>query len=89
MTIPGIINTIRMEHGSIQLPLSDTAIDVKGRLSKRSYSMLTASSYDLTMYVIDTLMEEDPPLDSPLGKLLRNLSLAAKEYEKILEKIHA
>ncbi len=43
--------------------------------------MLSEESYNLAMYVIDRLMTEDPDAESPPGMLLRELAIAAKEYE--------
>lgn len=48
--------------------------------------MLSATSYELAMYVIDRLMEEDPPAESPSGEVLRTLSQAAKAYEDAMRK---
>ncbi len=44
--------------------------------------MLTEDNYDLVMYIIGRLIEEDPDPESESGKFLSKLTELAKEYEE-------
>lgn len=43
--------------------------------------MISKDNYDLAMYIIGRLMDEDPMPDTPSGQVLKELVLAVKEYE--------